>query len=221
MHSNDSHDESSTIDPGSDRLETQVLLHVGCGPQTKQNTTEGFKSDNWREIRLDIDPNVKPDIIGTMTDMSGVASESVDAIFSSHNIEHLYPHEVMVALCEFMRVLKPDGFVVVTCPDLRSICALVADDKLTETAYVSPAGPIAPIDMMYGLRSSMARGNLYMAHRCGFTEKVLSATLYQAGFKMVGVASRPHAFDLWALASKSDRGEEEMLELSRGHFPTV
>lgn len=87
--------------------------------------------------------------------MADVASESVEALFSSHNIEHLYPHEVPVALAEFKRVLKADGFVVITCPDLQSICALVAEDKLTEAAYVSPAGPIAPIDMLYGLRSSM------------------------------------------------------------------
>jgi predicted SAM-dependent methyltransferase len=42
--------------------------------------------------------------------MKAVASESVDAIFSSHNIEHLYPHEVPVALAEFIRVLKPGLF---------------------------------------------------------------------------------------------------------------
>ena len=100
--------------------------------------------------RLDIDPAVQPDVIGTMTDMAAVASESVDAIFSSHNIEHLYPHEVPLALKEFLRVLKPDGFFVVTCPDLQSVCALVAQGKLTEAAYQSPAGPIAAIDILYG-----------------------------------------------------------------------
>jgi hypothetical protein len=44
---------------------------------------------------------LNPDIVGTMTDMSAVADASVDALFSSHNIEHLYPHEVPVALAEF------------------------------------------------------------------------------------------------------------------------
>lgn len=103
--------------------------------------------------------------VGTMTDMASVASESGDAIFSSHNIEHLYPHEVPVALAEFLRVLKPNGFAVITCPDLQAVCALVAEDKLTEPAYTSPAGPITPLDILYGLRSSMQKGNLYMAHR--------------------------------------------------------
>ena len=55
-----------------------------------------------------------------MTNISSVSSESLDAVFSSHNIENLYPHEVPVALSEFLRVLKPDGFVVITCPDLQS-----------------------------------------------------------------------------------------------------
>lgn len=154
------------------------LLHIGCGPKRKDKTTAAFNTPDWHEIRLDIDPAVQPDVIGTMTDMAAVASESVDAIFSSHNIEHLYPHEVPLALKEFLRVLKPDGFFVVTCPDLQSVCALVAQGKLTEAAYQSPAGPIAAIDILYGHRPAMARGNLFMAHRCGFTQQVLDGTLH-------------------------------------------
>jgi len=197
------------------------FLHVGCGPKRKDRTTRGFNTPDWTEIRLDIDESVKPDVIGTMTDMSAVASESVDAIYSSHNIEHLYPHEVPLAFAEFIRVLKPDGFFVVTCPDLQSVCALIAQDKLTEAAYSSPAGPIAPIDILYGLRSSMMQGNLYMAHRCGFTQKVLSGTLRSSGFKSVATMARGREpfFDLFALASKSDRTEAEMRELAGLHFP--
>jgi len=154
-----------------------TLLHVGCGPKRKDRTTAGFNTPDWTEIRLDIDPAVRPDVTGTMTDMSAVASASVDAVFSSHNIEHLYPHEVPLALAEFRRVLRDDGYAVITCPDLQSVAALVAQDRLTEPAYVSPAGPIAPLDILYGHRAAMQRGNLFMAHRCGFTRKVLDATL--------------------------------------------
>lgn len=197
------------------------FLHVGCGAKRKDRTTRGFNTPDWTEIRLDIDASVQPDVIGTMTDMTAVASESVDAIYSSHNIEHLYPHEVPLALAEFIRVLKPDGFFVVTCPDMQSVCALIAEDKLTEPAYTSPAGPIAPLDILYGLRSSMARGNLYMAHRCGFTQRVLTGTLQSSGFKTVASMARGRApyFDLFALASKSERPESEMRELAGLHFP--
>jgi ubiquinone/menaquinone biosynthesis C-methylase UbiE len=197
------------------------FLHVGCGAKRKDRTTRGFNTADWTEIRLDIDASVQPDVIGTMTDMTAVASESMDAIYSSHNIEHLYPHEVPLALAEFIRVLKPDGFFVVTCPDMQSVCALIAEDKLTEPAYTSPAGPIAPLDILYGLRSSMARGNLYMAHRCGFTQRVLTGTLQSSGFKTVASMARGRApyFDLFALASKSERPESEMRELAGLHFP--
>ena len=195
----------------------KTFLHVGCGPKRKERTTAGFAE--WNELRFDINEFVQPDLVGTMTDMSSVSTESFDAVFSSHNIEHLYPHEVPVALSEFLRVLKPDGFAVITCPDLQAVCALVAEDKLTEPAYTSPAGPIAPLDILYGHRPPMARGNLYMAHRCGFTEKVLSGTLQASGFKRVASMKRgdPY-FDLWALATKEDMNEEELLSLAKNHF---
>lgn len=198
----------------------KTFLHVGCGPKHKNQTTPAFNLGEWNECRLDIDAKVNPDVVGTMTDMSSVSNASVQAVFSSHNIEHLYPHEVPEALAEFLRVLSDDGFVVITCPDLQSVCQLVAEDKLTEPAYVSPAGPIAPIDILYGHRPPMARGNLYMSHRCGFTKKVLSATLQAAGFKSVAVMARPQHFDLWAVATKGSLDQAELINLAKQHFPS-
>lgn len=198
---------------------TKKLLHVGCGPARIHNTTKGFISGDWQEIRLDIDESVSPDIIGSMTDMAQVEDSSVDAIFSSHNIEHLYPHDVPVAMKEFMRVLKDDGFCVITCPDLQSVCQLVAEDKLTDAAYESPAGPIAPIDILYGHRGFMSQGKLYMAHRCGFTEKVLRGTLQAGGFQSVVTMRRPGVFDLWAIATKSVRSDSDLRLLAVEHMP--
>lgn len=198
----------------------KTFLHVGCGKDYKDKTTVGFNTTEWNELRFDIDETANPDIVGNMLDMSMVASESVDAVFSSHNIEHLYPHEVPQALNEFYRVLKPEGFLVLTCPDLQSICALVAQDKLTEPAYMSPSGPIAPIDVLYGHRPSLMRGNHHMAHRCGFTKTVLVDTLLACHFR--GVISKtlpPPYFDLWALASKSDQNEDNMRAMAMAHFP--
>jgi hypothetical protein len=203
----------------------KTFLHVGCGPLyidpvTQQpNRPKGFGVADWHELRLDINQDVQPDVVGTMTDMSAVPSGSVDAIFSSHNIEHLYPHEVPLALSEFKRVLRSNGFVVITCPDLQSVCALVAKDKLTEPAYISPAGPITPLDILYGHRAPLSRGNLYMSHRCGFTLNVLLATFQSAEFStMVGIC-RPQYFDLWAVASISNIASEDMQELSTVYFP--
>ena len=197
-----------------------TFLHIGCGPKHKDQTTKGFNTPQWKELRLDIDPSCNPDITGTMTEMSAVRDHSVDAIFSSHNIEHLYPHEVPLALAEFKRVLKPKGFAVMTCPDLQSVAALIAEDKLTDPAYTSPAGPIAPLDILYGHRSSMAKGNVYMAHRCGFTQKVLTGTLQASGFTSVASKRRGHPFyDLWAIASVSSMDEAALRAIAAEHFP--
>lgn len=200
--------------------DSKILLHVGCGFKNKSNTTKGFSDHIWRELRLDVNPQVNPDVVGSMTDMGAVKANSVDAIFSSHNLEHLYAHEVVLAINEFKRVLKPNGILVLTCPDLQSICAMVAEGKLTESAYNSPAGPIAPIDMIYGHRRSIQSGDVFMAHRCGFTEKVLVGTFRESGFHSVISARREHPFyDLWMIATLDDRSQEEMVGLVENHFP--
>lgn len=197
-----------------------AFLHVGCGPKRKAQTTKGFDTPHWEEVRLDIDPAVRPDIIGSMTDMAAVADAAFHAVFSSHNIEHLYPFEVPVALAEFHRILLPDGFAVITCPDLQAVAALVAEDRLEEPAYVSSVGPISPHDMLFGHRAALAQGNLYMAHRTGFTIRSLEAALRQAGFVSVATMRRPWAFDLWALATKKEMPPEALRALAQAHFPT-
>jgi SAM-dependent methyltransferase len=161
-----------------DRKQKRKLLHVGCGPQREvKKYPRYFQSTEWLEVRLDINEACNPDIVTSITSMAPVEDGSVSAIFSSHNLEHLHPHEVPVALQEFHRTLDGDGFVLITLPDLQSVAELVAQDKLEDTAYMSPAGPIAPIDILYGHRASISEGNLYMAHRTGFTTKTLSAAL--------------------------------------------
>lgn len=199
-------------------VSVKTFLHVGCGWRRKEGTTPGFNTPEWRELRFDIDPAVQPDIIGSMTDLSAIADASMDAVFSSHNIEHLYAHEVPVALAGFLRVLKPDGFLVLTCPDLQKVCAMVANDRLLDTAYVSPAGPITPLDMLYGLRASLQQGNHYMAHRCGFTPSVLIGALQAAGFATIAAQSYESSFNLWAVATKAPCEEARILQLSSEHF---
>ena len=195
------------------------FLHVGCGKQTKKSTTRGFNSSAWQETRFDIDNKVSPDIVGSMTDMSSISDESFDAIYSSHNIEHLYPHEVGLALTEFRRVLKDDGFIFITCPDLQSVCKLVAEDRLLEVAYNSAAGPISAVDMLYGHREEMKAGNLYMSHRSGFTQNALLGTVKHFGFKSFASLRRETHFDLFLLATKDERTEGELEELAALHFP--
>ncbi len=180
----------------------KTLLHIGCGTASPERLPDCFKSAQWHEVKLDIDPKVKPDIVASLTDMSAVASASVDAVWSSHNIEHLEGFQVPQALREIRRVLKPGGFALITLPDLQRIAELVAQDRGEDVLYTSPAGPITPLDMLFGHQASLARGNHYMAHRTGFTAKRLGKMLAEAGFGEVRVV-KGRSFDLWAVALAS------------------
>ena len=181
----------------------KTFLHVGCGPLTKEDTTPAFNTDDWKEVRADINKDVNPDIIATMTDMSSIDDNSYDAIYSSHNIEHLYAHEVPLALKEFLRVLKDDGYLIITCPDLQSVCKQVADNNLLGPLYQSGLGPISAIDILFGLRSSLEEGNHYMAHKVGFTAEVLQKSLLEFGFGSAIIAAVPERYVLWGIATKN------------------
>ena len=172
-----------------------------------------FQNPQWQEIRLDIDPAVSPDIIGSVIDLGMVCGASVDAIWSSHNLEHLNSFEVPQALAEFRRVVKPDGFVLISLPDLRAIARLIADDHLTEPMYDSAAGPISPLDVLFGHQASLAQGNHYMAHRTGFTGRTLGQALLDAGFAEVRVYEGKR-WDLWAIGTMPETRAEVFDELS-------
>ena len=191
----------------------RTVLHVGCGSATIAKMPQGFQDGSWRELRFDINPACGVDFQGTITDMNAVSNDSVDALYSSHNIEHVFAHEVPAVLREFRRVIKPDGFVVITCPDLESVAKHVAEGRLEEPLYVSPSGPIAALDIFYGHGAAIARGEVYMAHKTGFTARTLTSHGQAAGFATLGIRRREKNFDLWMIATKTGVPGEKMGEL--------
>jgi SAM-dependent methyltransferase len=178
----------------------KIVLHVGCGRRGSGVLPPRFGDDQWFEVRLDIDPDVDPDIIGTILDMAAVQERSVDAIWSSHNLEHVSPHEVPIALQEFYRVLKPGGTAHVQVPDITIPARQAARGRLEDVIYVSPAGPITALDMFFGHNAAIARGEHYMAHRTGFTKRSMTSKFTEAGFEHVRVDQKDYA--LWATAKR-------------------
>jgi len=179
----------------------KTVLNVGCGYPPRQKLHPHFHGPEWREIRLDLDPAVGPDIVCSITDMRPISASTIDAIWSSHNLEHLQRHEVPLALAEFIRVLKPQGLLLLTLPDLQQVAQLVVEDRIEDQAYLSSSGPITALDMIFGHTASLARGNQLMAHRTGFTARMLQKVLVEAGFVQVSLRAGT-AFDLWATAHK-------------------
>ena len=196
----------------------KTLLNVGCG-LSDISELKGFNNPNWKEIRFDIDKAVNPDILGTLTDMSLVDTASVDAIFSSYTLDHIYAHEVPIALKEFYRVLNKDGFAVIKCPDIQTLCELIAQDKYLEVLYESPLGPVYPIDILYGHRGQIEAGNEYMAKKVGFTYSALDASFSAAGFKTRYGGRIPKVGgELGIVAFKQEKPEEEIKKIASPFF---
>ena len=194
------------------------FLHAVCGNSDKFRTTRIFETSDWEEVRMDMNPEVKPDVLSTLLDMTQFPDEYFDAVFTAHSLERLYPHEVGRALGNIFRVLNADGYLIVSCADLQAACTLVAQDKLLEPAYESPAGPVAPMDIIYGFRPALAAGFERHACKSGFTARALMGTLAQAGFGAMWAARNPEAFTVVALASKQEHSEEYLKELAVSHF---
>ena len=193
------------------------FLHVGCGHNDKTKTTDVFASDEWQEVRLDIDEKVKPDIISSITEMSSVETGSFDAVYSAHNIEHLFAHEVPLAIKEFRRVVKDDGIAFIRCPDLYTVAKHIVDGNVVKPMYQSPAGPVTPIDALFGMRPFLVE-NEYMAHKIAFTSELLTGTLKSNGFSSALCVRSISAVELFCIASANKNSDEVLIEQLNLHL---
>ena len=177
----------------------KVLVNLGSGPKNLSRLPAMFAE--WREFRVDVDPSAMPDLVADITDLSEIKSGSVDAVWSAHAVEHLYLHQVGKALEEAHRILTDDGFLCLIVPDLQSIASYLATDRLFDTIYQSPVGPVTAHDMIFGFGQDLALGRFHMAHKCGFTAGVMLQKLREVRFGEI-ILRRRSTLELAAVACK-------------------
>lgn len=176
-----------------------MLVNLGSGVRGSARLPAMFA--DWRELRVDMDAKVAPDILADITDLSAIESGSVDAIWSAHCVEHLYLHQVGKAIAEAYRILADDGFYCLIVPDLQVIADYIANDRLHEVVYELPAGPVIAHDMLFGFGPHLAQGRSSMAHKCGFTPTLLLQKLQEAPFAEIVLRRRANQ-ELAAVACK-------------------
>lgn len=103
---------------------------------------------------------------------------SVEAVFSSHVMEHLFADEVDRLVGELARVMVPGGVCRVVVPDLEEVVALY-----------DPADPAAFLDAMFEIGR---RSDIRNAHHTGFTGQSLAALFKRHGFAETRVESFGH-----------------------------
>ncbi|HVX78603.1 MAG TPA: methyltransferase domain-containing protein [Bradyrhizobium sp.] len=175
------------------------MLNAGSGPGPARRIARMIDKQGWEEVRFDIDPQVEPDVVGSVIEIErSFEPQSFDGVWSSHVLEHLYAHEVFPTLCQFRQVLRLDGFALIMSPDIEAVAHFIVGHGIAAVAYNSPAGPIRPLDMLYGHSRAIEEGHLHMAHRTGFTAERLGNLLLMAGFPTVSVTTED--FEVCALA---------------------
>jgi SAM-dependent methyltransferase len=152
--------------------EPRSVLIAGSGPEGSPD----WQAQGYTVIRLDIEPRNEPDICASMTSLGDIGP--YDVVCCSHALEHLYPHEVFLALSEFRRVLKPDGVVVIVVPDLEDV-------RPTEEVLLEyPGWKISGLHLYYGDPSQISEFP-HMAHHSGFVQATLRGALQAAGFEKI------------------------------------
>lgn len=112
--------ESTNIDRLSTAMvpENSKVLELGCAT--------GFMSQYFRQhlgcqvVGVDINPDVKPDIVGDLEDKSTQnrikQAGPYGVVFASAIIEHLKEPEILLQLIK--SVLKPNGILIITTPNV-------------------------------------------------------------------------------------------------------
>lgn len=86
-----------------------MKVNFGSGP---------VYATGWTNI--DVLPEFQPDICADIRNGLPLESDSVDLIVAHHSIHMIPFHDVANAMAELLRVLKPDGFLRISIPDIVS-----------------------------------------------------------------------------------------------------
>jgi predicted SAM-dependent methyltransferase len=138
-----------------------IKLHIGG-----QEKREGWTI-------LDALPGPIVDHVGNCNDLSFLADESCSEVYASHVLEHLaYDGELLRTLVGIRRVLKPQGRLRASVPDLETLCRLFLHPTL------QPPDRFAIMRMMFGGRTSS-----HDVHYVGLNFEFLGGYLHEAGFR--------------------------------------
>jgi predicted SAM-dependent methyltransferase len=124
---------------------------------------------------LDIEDRPEVDFVGDAQDLSQFEDDSIEMIYASHVLEHFHygvGDELMNTLREWFRVLEPGGHLLISVPNLRTLCEL----------YGRP--DMGPEDRYHLMRIIFGgHTNEFDVHRVGFDPDILVSYLHGAGFE--------------------------------------
>lgn len=135
---------------------------------------------------------------------------SVDAIYSSHTLEHLSKAEGRNFLRECHRVLKPNGIIRIIVPDLKATInkymqGEIPADEVLDELYV---GYDSPND---GALKQKLAPFIRFPHKCMYDTPALLRLMSEIGFEVASKDAFESEIDDVQVIEKSDRTEEAVI----------
>ncbi|PKL38707.1 MAG: hypothetical protein CVV41_22260 [Candidatus Riflebacteria bacterium HGW-Riflebacteria-1] len=146
--------------PAAQQENSSLRLHIG-GKEVKSG---------WKILNIQKADGV--DYVGDIKDLSQFSDEMFDLIYGSHVLEHIPQFQMVQTLSGLNRILKPDGKLMISVPDLEVLCKLFIDPELDKTARFHV------MRMMFGGQTDQ-----YDFHQIGLTCEILMDYLGAANFK--------------------------------------
>ncbi|MEN9231934.1 MAG: methyltransferase domain-containing protein, partial [Thermostichus sp. DG02_5_bins_236] len=138
---------------------------------------------DWKIFNIQPGPDV--DYVGNAVDLSQFPDNALEAIYTSHTLEHFnYTQELPVVLKEWHRALRLGGKLMISVPDLPTLCRLYLKEG------IGPSQRFAIMRMMFG-----GQVDEYDFHKVGLSWEHLFVLLSQAGFRIVRKVDRFNLFD--------------------------
>lgn len=143
-------------------------MEISAKPLVKLDLAPGDKT-NAGYLRVGYSPDF--DFVCDVRELKPIPDSFADEAMAIHVVEHLLPWELLGALVEWKRVLKPGGLLVLECPDLYKCCRNFVRDWGEN-----------PRSSILGIYGDPGYCDELMLHRYGYTPETLAAVVRKAGF---------------------------------------
>lgn len=171
-----------------------MRLNLGCGPKTPSGW---INVDYFIGARLMKNPLLRwifrktgivkmdwsPEIyIHDLRRPLPWSNDSVDAVYSSHTLEHLSKEAGAHLLTECYRTLKPGGVIRIVVPDLKAFVEQYLEGRFSSRDFIESLG-VGTTEQGDGLLKTFLAPYVRFPHRCMYDPKSLVETLREIGFQ--------------------------------------
>jgi predicted SAM-dependent methyltransferase len=148
-----------------------MKLNLGCGPKLFPPPFVNVDlANNWCDTQ--------PDVVADITEPLPFDDCSADEVHAYHVLEHIRPWDAEKCLVEWVRTLKPGGFLVLEMPCLDKILHLF-------NYFIQKKEPVNWQLTMWGLYGDPNHRNDAMCHKWCYSVSELTELLEKIGMQNI------------------------------------